>query len=81
MSELKYELIKEYGDLGMKNVRGISCTMKLVRERWNHFKPNWAIRMFNPEGQYTKGQTLTTEQLLALKKLLETIDPEAEDVQ
>lgn len=75
--ELKYELVKVYGELGTKNIRGAVCTMKLVREKWNDW-PTWAIRCFMPDGKYTKGQTLSTEQLTALKQLLSTFDPEDE---
>ena len=77
MAELKYELVKVYGELGTKNIRGMNCTMKLVREKWND-RPTWAIRCFMPDGKYTKGQTLSTEQLAALKQLLSTMDPEDE---
>lgn len=78
MAELNYELVKVIGELGMKNVRGVNCTMKLVREKWNSYTC-WAIRCFQPDGKYTKGQTLTTEQLTELKKLLAVIDIEKEE--
>ena len=77
MADLNYEFVKDFGEIGQKNVRGVSCSMKLCREKWNNYE-TWAVRCFFPDGKYTKGLTFTTGQLKTLKDLLAGLELEDE---
>jgi hypothetical protein len=72
MSEIKYEIIKKIGVLS-KSASGWEKQLNLIR--WNDRDPKYDIRDWSPDGQKMgKGVTLSKEELLALKELLNTIE-------
>ena len=74
MSEIKFEIIKKIGMLS-KSASGWEKQLNLMR--WNDRNPKYDIREWSPDGEKMgKGVTLSKEELLALKGLLEKMEPE-----
>ena len=72
MSEIKYEITKKIGVLS-KSASGWAKELNLIS--WNERDPKYDIRDWSPDGgKMGKGVTLSKEELLALKELLNTID-------
>jgi len=68
MSEIKYEIIKKIGVLS-KSASGWAKELNLIS--WNDRGPKYDIRDWSPDGEKMgKGVTLSTEELLSLKELL-----------
>ena len=73
MSEIKFEIIKKIGVLS-KTASGWQKQLNLIS--WNERDPKYDIREWSPDGEKMgKGVTLSKEELLALKELLETFEP------
>jgi hypothetical protein len=71
MSEIKYEIIKKIGVLS-KFPSGWEKQLNLVS--WNDRDPKYDLREWSPDGEKMgKGVTLSKEELLALKELLNNI--------
>lgn len=71
MSEIKYEIIKKIGVLS-KSASGWAKEINLIS--WNDRDPKYDIREWSPNGEKMgKGVTLSKEELLALKELLNKI--------
>jgi hypothetical protein len=72
MSEIKYEIIKKIGVLS-KSTSGWEKQLNLVS--WNDREPKYDIREWSPdEEKMSKGVTLSREELVALKELLNKIE-------
>ena len=72
MSEIKYEIIKR---IGVLSTSASGWTKELNLISWNDREPKYDIRDWSADGEKMgKGATLSTEELLALKELLNTID-------
>jgi len=72
MSEFKYEITKKIGVLS-KTASGWVKELNLIS--WNERDPKYDIREWSPDGEKMgKGVTLSKEELLALKELLNTMD-------
>jgi hypothetical protein len=72
MSEIKYEIIKKIGVLS-KSASGWAKELNLIS--WNEREPKYDIREWSPDGQKMgKGVTLSKEELLALKELLNSME-------
>ncbi len=72
MSEIKFEIVKKIGVLS-KSDSGWTKELNLIR--WNEEDPKYDIREWSPDRERRgKGVTLSTEELLALKELLNKID-------
>jgi hypothetical protein len=72
MSEIKFEIIKKIGVLS-KSASGWAKELNLVS--WNDRDPKYDIRDWAPDGQKMgKGVTLSKEELLALKEVLNKMD-------
>ena len=72
MSEIKYEIIKTIGVLST-SAKGWTKELNLVS--WNEREPKYDLRDWAPEHKKMgKGVTLSKEDLLALKGLLNTIE-------
>ncbi len=72
MSEIKYEIIKKIGVLS-KSTSGWAKELNLIS--WNDRDAKYDIRDWSPDrGKMGKGATLSKEELLALKELLNTIE-------
>lgn len=72
MSDIKFEIIIKIGILS-KTSKGWSKELNLVS--WNDREPKYDIREWSPDGKVMgKGVTLTKEELLALKALLDQIN-------
>ena len=72
MSEIKYEIIKKIGVLS-KSASGWTQELNLVS--WNDRDAKYDIREWSPDRERRgKGVTLTKEELLALKGLLNAIE-------
>ena len=72
MSEIKYEIIKKIGVLS-KSASGWAKELNLIS--WNDREPKYDIREWSPDGQTMgKGVTLSKEELLALRELLDKMD-------
>ena len=70
MSEIKYEIIKKIGVLS-KTASGWTKELNLMS--WNDREPKYDIREWSPDREKMgKGVTLSREELLALKDLLNT---------
>ncbi len=68
MSEIKFEIIKKIGMLS-KSDSGWAKELNLIS--WNEREPKYDIRERSPDGQKIgKGVTRSTEELAALKELL-----------
>lgn len=72
MSEIKFEIVKKIGMLS-KSASGWTKEVNLIS--WNDRDAKYDIRDWSPDGEKMgKGVTLSKEELLALKELLNTID-------
>jgi len=72
MSEIQYELIKNIGVLS-KSASGWSKELNLIR--WNDREPKYDLRDWSSDHEkMSKGVTLSRDELLALKELLNTIE-------
>ena len=72
MSEIKYEILKNVGVLS-KSASGWSKEVNLIS--WNDRDAKYDIRDWSPDREKMgKGVTLSKEELLALKELLNTIE-------
>jgi len=72
MSEIKYEIIKKIGVLS-KSASGWTKEVNLMS--WNDREPKYDIREWSQDREKMgKGVTLSKEELLALKELLNKIE-------
>jgi len=72
MSEIKYEIVKNIGVLS-KSASGWSKELNLIS--WNDREPKYDLRDWSPDREKMgKGVTLSREDLMALKELLNTIE-------
>jgi hypothetical protein len=72
MSEIKYEIIKQIGVLS-KAGSGWAKELNLIS--WNDREAKYDLRDWSPDREKMgKGVTLSKEELLALKELLNTIE-------
>ena len=72
MAEIKYEIIKQIGVLS-KAGSGWSKELNLIS--WNDREAKYDLRDWSPDREKMgKGITLSREELLALKELLNTIE-------
>jgi hypothetical protein len=72
MSEIKFEIIQKIGVLS-KSSSGWEKQLNLIS--WNDRDPKYDIRDWSPDGEKMgKGTTLSREELLALKELLEKFE-------
>lgn len=72
MAEIKFEIREELGVLS-EGSKGWTKQLNLVS--WNDREPKYDIRDWSPEHEKMgKGVTLSTGEMLSLKKLLEDIE-------
>ena len=72
MSEIKYEIIKNVGVLS-QSTSGWSKELNLIS--WNDREPKYDLRDWSPNREKMgKGATLSKDELLALKELLNSIE-------
>jgi hypothetical protein len=72
MSEIKYDIVKKVGVLS-KSASGWAKELNLIS--WNDREPKYDLRDWSADGtKMGKGVTLSKEELLALKELLNTIE-------
>jgi hypothetical protein len=72
MSEFKFDITKKIGVLS-KTASGWAKELNLIS--WNERDPKYDIRDWAPDGEKMgKGVTLSKEELLALKELLNTME-------
>ena len=73
MSEIKYEIIK---NIGVLSKSGSGWTKELNLISWNDRDPKYDLRDWSADHEKMgKGVTLSTEELSALKELLNTMEP------
>jgi hypothetical protein len=72
MSDIKFEIVKKVGVLS-KSSKGWTKELNLIS--WNEREAKYDLRDWAPDGQTMgKGVTLTREELVALKELLNQLD-------
>ncbi len=72
MAEIKYEILKKVGVLST-SASGWAKELNLIS--WNDREPKYDLRDWAPgHEKMGKGVTLSKDELLALKELLDTID-------
>jgi hypothetical protein len=72
MADIKYEIVKKIGVLS-KSASGWAKELNLVS--WNDREPKYDLRDWSADGtKMGKGVTLSKEELLALKELLNTME-------
>ena len=72
MSEIKYEIIKKLGVIS-KSTSGWAKELNVIS--WNDRDPKYDLRDWSADGaKMGKGVTLSKEELLALKELLNTLE-------
>jgi len=72
MSEIKYEIVKK---IGVLSKAGSGWTKELNLISWNDRDAKYDIRDWSADGEKMgKGITLSKEELLALKELLNNIE-------
>jgi hypothetical protein len=72
MSEIKYEIVKQIGVLS-KTEKGWAKELNLIS--WNDREPKYDIREWSPDREKMgKGVTLSKEELLAMKELLDNTE-------
>lgn len=72
MADIKFAIVKKIGVLS-KSGKGWSKELNLIR--WNDREPKYDIRDWSPDGQtMSKGVTLSKEELVALKELLNKME-------
>jgi len=68
MSDIRYEIVQQFGALSTSS-SGWSKQLNLIS--WNDREPKFDIRDWSPDGmKMGKGVTLTLDELLALRDLL-----------
>ncbi len=71
MAELKFEITEHIGVIG-ENTRGWSRELNMVS--WNDREPKYDLRDWSPDhSKMGKGLTMTADELVALKELLEDL--------
>ena len=72
MPDIKFEIIKKIGKLS-ETASGWSKQLNLMS--WNEREPKYDLRDWSPDGEkMSKGITLSREELLALKDLLNKLE-------
>jgi hypothetical protein len=72
MADIKFEITQKIGVLS-KTGKGWAKELNLVS--WNDREPKYDLREWSPDGQTMgKGVTLTKEELVALKELLNKME-------
>ena len=72
MAEIKFEIVKKIGALS-KSESGWEKQLNLIS--WNDREPKYDIREWAPDGEKMgKGVTLSKEELVVLKELLNKIE-------
>jgi len=72
MADIKYEIVKKIGMLSTA-ASGWSKELNLIS--WNDREPKYDLRDWSPDGEKMgKGVTLSKEELLALKELLNNME-------
>jgi hypothetical protein len=72
MSDIKFKITKKIGELS-KTSKGWAKELNLIS--WNDREPKYDIREWAPDGQTMgKGVTLSKEELIALRELLNSMD-------
>ena len=72
MAEFKYEIVQRIGVIST-SAKGWEKQLNLVS--WNDRPPKYDLREWAPDGETMgKGMTLTAEELVALRDLLNTLD-------
>jgi hypothetical protein len=72
MSDIKFEIVKQLGVLS-KSASGWAKELNLIR--WNDREPKYDLRDWSADrAKMGKGVTLSREELLALKELLNSIE-------
>lgn len=72
MSEIKYEIIEQIGVLSQA---GSGWAKELNLISWNDREPKYDLRDWSPDREKMgKGVTLTREELLALREMLNSIE-------
>lgn len=72
MSDIKYEIVKQ---IGVLSKAGSGWTKQLNLIRWNDREPKYDLRDWSAEhAKMGKGVTLSKEELLALKELLNNME-------
>ncbi|MEG1916947.1 MAG: PC4/YdbC family ssDNA-binding protein [Muribaculaceae bacterium] len=72
MADIKYNIVEEIGVLS-ENSKGWTKELNLIS--WNDGAPKYDIRDWAPEHEKMgKGTTLTQEELMKLKEILENIN-------
>lgn len=72
MTEIKFEIVKKFGELS-KSSKGWAKELNLVS--WNDREPKFDIREWSPDRLVMgKGITLTRDELIALRGLLNTME-------
>ncbi len=69
MSDIKFEIVEK---LGILSTSSKGWTKELNRVSWNDREPKFDIREWSPDGKtMSKGITLSQEELVALRDLLD----------
>jgi hypothetical protein len=72
MADIKYEIVKQ---IGMLSKAGSGWAKELNLIRWNDREPKYDLRDWSADhDKMGKGVTLSKEELMALKELLNKID-------
>jgi hypothetical protein len=72
MNEIQYEIVQRFGALSVSKT-GWSKQLNLIR--WNDREAKYDLRDWAPDGEKLgKGVTLTKEELVALRDLLNSLD-------
>jgi len=72
MSEIKYDIVK---NIGVLSTAGSGWTKELNLISWNERDAKYDLRDWSPDrAKMGKGVTLSREELLALKELLNTVE-------
>jgi len=72
MPDIKFEIVKKIGIVS-KSPSGWSKELNLIS--WNEREPKYDLRDWSPDGEKMgKGVTLTREELLALRDLLNSLE-------
>lgn len=72
MPDIKYEIVK---NIGMLSKSGSGWTKELNLVSWNDREPKYDLRDWSADHEKMgKGVTLSKEELLALKELLNTME-------
>jgi hypothetical protein len=72
MNEIQYEIVRRFGELSVSKT-GWSKQLNLIR--WNDREAKYDLRDWAPDGEKMgKGVTLTKDELIALRDLLNGLD-------